>query len=235
MKVAFYDDDQAQKSNLEKLLLDYSFLHNYDFEIQSFASAQELLGSPIDYQVLILDIMLENDLNGIEIAKELRTNGYKNSIILMTAFPTFATDGYEIEALRFLVKPIRQENLFKALDIAFDKLKNPDQRLAVSFGNVTDYVRIHDILYIESRTTFRLIYTTLNCYKTTETIPSLLKRLPERQFIVPHKSFLVNANHVLQSCASQIIMNNQDVVPISRGCQQDFTRKLHQFILSERR
>ena len=232
MKIAFYDDEAVHRDILNDYLAEFSLRYNIELTTYKFHSASELLNSPCDYQVLLLDIKLENKINGIDIAKELRQKGFRGIILLITSAEEFVFRGYEAEAFRYLIKPLKKDEFFNALHAAYEKLQTQMNMIEISFNGEKNYINTDHIIYIESLSQVRLVHTKYSTYETKENIASLSNRLPQNQFAAPHKSFLINLEHIKKSTASQIVLSNNTTLKISRGYHDEFIRAFHRYIIT---
>lgn len=231
MKIAFYDDDINHKRILEELLYEYSFSRNTDYSIVSFSSADDLLNKDFNYQILLLDILLENQINGINLGIQLRERGYQGIIILITSAKEFAIQGYEAEAFRFITKPINSQTLFPILDAAIKKLKCQSTLLKITFNSENILIDSQKIVYIESLKRTRYIHTIDNqVFESKETISDLQKKLPKSHFSSPHKSYVVNLEYISKSSFSEILLSNKTKIPISRSHHDDFVKELYSYI-----
>lgn len=230
MKIAFYDDELTHNKVLQETLLMYSFQRNHNFDTLTFSSAGELLAAPFDYQILLLDIRLENGINGIDVAQQLRQKGYHGLILLITSAAEYVFQGYEIEAFRYLMKPLNTSAFCEAMDAAFVKLQSSAHTLKISFSNESFYVPVEDILYVESERRNRVIHTFTQVFRSTESLSALQQRLPQQQFALAHRSYLVNLKQVQQLGNGQITLSNLETIPLSRGNAEEFGRLLHHFI-----
>ena len=106
MRIAYYDDEAVHRDIIRDYLLNWSLFRNIEIFIQEYKSSQELFQPDTCYDILFLDIYLENNLDGIEIGKKLRDNGYKGIIVLLTFSEENTIKGYEVEAFRYILKPL---------------------------------------------------------------------------------------------------------------------------------
>lgn len=110
-------DEPNQISQMKTLLHEWSTNNNTEIETHEYSSVEQFL---FDYEsnacdLLLLDIEMTG-LNGTELAKSLRAKGDLLPIVFITGFSEYMSDGYDVEALHYLLKPVKKEKLFAVLD-----------------------------------------------------------------------------------------------------------------------
>ena len=105
-KIAICDDDKISLTYIYKIICDYfKDKSNLFSEISTFSNANMLLSSSKTFDIYFLDIILP-DIDGIEIAKQLRKAGNSGLIIYFTSSKEFALDAFQVEAFQYLLKPV---------------------------------------------------------------------------------------------------------------------------------
>lgn len=151
-QICHLDDERSQREYLKKLVTDWGRLHLYALEIKEFDSAEAFL---FDYEadssadILLLDIQMKQ-MDGVTPAKSLRRKNSHIQIIFITGYAEFISEGYEVCALHYLIKPVSSEELYGVLDRAAAILSQP-QRSAV-FDSENGRIRIFtdDIMLAEA-------------------------------------------------------------------------------------
>ncbi len=120
MKIAILEDEKVESTNLIKILKEWSLKNHLDIEIFLYASGEEFFAQNKMYlseniAVFLLDIQMK-EMNGVDVAKRLRREGYKGEIIFLTAFREYVFKGYEVHALNYLLKPVNSKALCLCLD-----------------------------------------------------------------------------------------------------------------------
>ena len=105
MKLAICDNENADLLHIKKLVLEYSKKNNYFFDIYTYQDYNKLLAEIIDFNYIILDVLLE-DLTGIQLAKEIHNINKDIKIIFCSTNPEYSIEAFEVDAFRYLVKPI---------------------------------------------------------------------------------------------------------------------------------
>ncbi len=112
-KIAICDDEQNQIEYISSIATSWSAHEGHSCEIRTFTSAEAFLFEYEDdkaYDILLLDVEMKN-MNGIELAKRIRRDNNRAEIIFITLHFEFVGEGYEVDALHYLIKPISEEKL----------------------------------------------------------------------------------------------------------------------------
>lgn len=203
--------------------------------VASCSSALEAFNSINTNKIdlIFLDINMP-DITGLSFAKSINKD---IKIIFTTAYREYAIDGFDLQAVDYLLKPISYERLFKALDTYFEiyaketpivhkesNLKEPTY-MFVKADRKMIKVDFSDILYIESLRDYLQIHTSNTIITTRETISNVEARLPIDSFIRIHRSFIVSIKHI-ESYTSEFIEINKKALPISRSYKSVVIGKL---------
>jgi DNA-binding LytR/AlgR family response regulator len=177
---------------------------------------------PVD--LLFLDIHMPQ-LKGIEFLKIL-TNPPK--VIFTTAYSEYALEGYNLDIVDYLLKPIQFDRFLKAVSKAFQYAKPttsiapaiPDENKKDSYiylraDRKMVKVLLHDILYVESMKDYIKVYTTTGTIVTKQSITSMEAMLPEDCFIRTHRSFIASLNRI-KSFTSELIEIEKAEIPIGK-------------------
>ncbi len=231
--LAICDDEKMHRELLKEKLDVYSFQEDVVFRFIEIGSSQELLCTPFDYDILFLDIKLENGINGIDIACMLREQGNNCAIVIVTSLEEYALQGYRADVFRYIVKPIKQEELNEALSALIKKLNRMKVFLQVRCLDAVHYFDIERISLIESYDRRRRIYYDDRIFESVESLESIYRRLPPHQFAYPQKGCIVNLDDVFREKMKVLTMKSGKVIPISRTYLQSFMTALHKYFHSQ--
>lgn len=216
-------DDEATSLKLNTVLTEKVLTEEgIEYEIQTFEDMESMTaavtkpGQPFD--VLLSDI-LATGMNGIEAAEKLRKLGDKLDIIFISTTAEYALEGYRVQALRYLQKPVDIEKLREALIQAYRKHTYKDGLSITSEGKVYN-INFKDILYIESNGRDIEIVLKYRKLSSHGKISDMEKMLPADRFFRCHRSYIVNMKEVETIERYQATMKNGDTLPIS---QQQYT------------
>ena len=174
--------------------------------------------------ILLLDVEMPG-MNGVELAKKLRAQAETAQIVFITGYPDFIAEGYEVEALHYLVKPVTPEKLFEVLDRAAVKIEQSERKILVPFDGGEIALPLREIRYIEARRQYSLIRAAAGEYRLKVPISELEKRL-DGYFMRVQRSFIVNLREVLRINRTEVILRSGEAVPISRGMAETVGKRI---------
>ena len=224
------DDEPLARKGLKEYVLDVEFL-NLIGEFDNPLNATEIL-SRGDVQLLFLDIQMPK-ITGLEFFKSLPN---APPVIFTTAFPQYALDGFELNALDYLVKPISFDRFFKAALKAKEYYEVRSQFNTETKGKTVNYffikadnklvkILLEEVLFVEALQNYVTIHTPEKKYITYLTFKSVEEYLPTDRFIKTHKSYIISAEKVDSIEGNDIRIGNHHV-PISRNMKEEVMEKL---------
>lgn len=169
LKLALCDDIAAQLSLLQTYVERWAAKREIQTELLLCQSAEQFFfhwEEKKDVDILLLDIEMPG-MDGMTAAKKLRALGDKTQILFVTGRTEYALEGYEVDAVSYVLKPVKEEQLSARLDRAVERLHKEEPVLLVeSAGGEVMKVKISDICYLESAAHDTLIYTTVRKRRT---------------------------------------------------------------------
>lgn len=201
------------------------------FEIHEFCNAEELLNSLIDFDIIFLDIEMPNK-SGLDLLFENPKHFQYSKIVLLTSHSEFSTVGYEVNAYRYLCKPVNNDKL-QELFVAYKKENILNDTITIKTQSRDFTVRLRDIIYVESHRNILDIVTTTTRINTYIRLKDLKKMLPPEFFYQSHKSFIINLSHVKKiDCVEHtVIMSNGDLTELSIRNKTDVVNAFNNFLL----
>ena len=224
LKLAICDDEQSQIESLTALVLSWGETAGHICEIRAFSSAEAFLFAYEDdkaYDVLLLDVEM-NGMTGIELAKHIRGDGNRAEIVFVTSHFEFAGEGYEVDALHYLTKPIVGEKLAWVLTKAATKRSAEPPSVVISCAGATVKLYESDIRYVESFLHYVVIHTKDKEYRIKESISAVEGRLSE-DFYRVHRSYIVSLKYVTRISRKSIYVEKTEL-PMARGRYDDVNR-----------
>ena len=219
MRVAICDDEQVQCHLLTKELKVWAKEQSIILEVVPFCDAESFLFQWEDdkeYDLLILDIEMGKS-NGMELARQLRDAGEKVPILFVTGYETYMSQGYEVEALHYLLKPLKREKLFEVME-RLQKTQKTEKKLVFTSEEGKIFLSPSKIWYVEAAGHWCMLTTSNDKYKlkcSMSDMRSLLKT--EAHIIDVHRSFLVNLQYVASITKQELILDNGERIPLSRS------------------
>jgi DNA-binding LytR/AlgR family response regulator len=223
------DDEPLARKGLVEYIDDIGYLHCTG-EFESPMQASKHIGSTA-VQLIYLDIQMPK-ISGIDF---LKTLVHPPPVIFTTAFPQYALDGFDLNALDYLVKPISFERFLTAANKAKEyyelRQKNGTDNidpahLFVKVDGRLVKINFDDILFVEALQNYVAIHThTGKKHISYITLQTIAEFLPSSRFVKTHKSFIVALNKV-ESIDGNILQVGSHHVPISRSLKEAVLEKL---------
>lgn len=232
LRIAVCDDEPIDRELLVKAIMKFSLCNDLEFSVVQLSVADELLSGNLDFDIFFLDILLNDGINGIDVGRQIRGNGYTGIIVIVTSMGQYLLDGYLIEAFRYTVKPIAQEKVDEALWGFLQKFNKDDQKIEVRCLDGVFFFDVNEIIIIESYRRVRKIYLEDRVAETRESLSELYDKLPKVQFDYAQKSFIVNFKHLMSEIRNVIAMRNGEKITISRARLDEFMTAFKRYIKS---
>lgn len=217
-QIAICDDSSFDADTISTYILELKSKGIFP-EISKYVSGPELLSeykSGRRFHCVILDMLME-PMDGISTAKELRNYDFYVPILIVTSTAQFALEGYQVNAWRYLVKPIDKELLLRELISIYrdEALEKPN---CYVFRNETGIHRIRysDIVYFESDLHTIKLHTMNEEYSFRGSISEIEEKMMPYFFFRVHKSYVVNLGHIKSVFKSSLLMENGDSVFLSK-------------------
>ena len=227
IQIVLCEDQIQHQKTIEKFLKEILGENNIEYNLKMYKSGEELLNNyPKNVDIFILDIQMEK-INGMDVARKIReVDKNKPEIIFTTSLVEYIQEGYEVRAYRYLLKPIKYEDLKKHILSCIDEVINKkDKFILIKNKNETYKINIEEITYIEIQRKDMSIHTESKVYETKMTMDRIEKELKNYNFYRCHKSFLVNIDYVENIKQYVAILDNKEEVPVSRHRFKDFKHK----------
>ena len=223
------DDEPLARKGLREYIADTDFLQLVG-EFDNPLKAGDMIRKG-EVQLLLLDIQMPR-ITGLEF---FRTLQQPPPVIFTTAYPQYALDGFEVNALDYLVKPISFERFFKAA-LKAKEYYEVREKIAAETGPSREYffikadnklvrLRYDEILFAEALQNYVVIHTKERKYITYLTFRAVEDYLPSTEFIKTHKSYLVSASRIDSIEGNNIRIGLHDI-PISRNLKDEVMEKL---------
>ena len=227
MRVVICDDEGALAGAVEALAGRWSAARGTPCRVRTFASGEELLfetAGSYPYDLILLDIDLGGgNLSGLELARRIRETDARVALAFLTNHPGYVFAGYEVAALRYLMKPVAEDNLFPLLDLVLSRLGRASRYLAVEADGEQLRLEEDAILYLEARGHAVRIETEGGPVTVKEPLSALARRLGT-DFVPAHRSFLVNLRRVERVGRAACLLEGGRSVPVSRGAWEKLSR-----------
>ena len=239
MNLILCDDEQIFLDSLHQKIMNWAKCsrHISGIILHCFTSSEDLLdawqrGMTID--AMFLDIQIPGEMSGLAVAKEIHNDNEYLPIVFITSFGEYAEEGYKVNALRYLHKPVSEQAVSECMDILWHRwsLRSKD---CLTLDLPTQILRLpfENILYIEASGHYCILYTIDDHqeYRIKQSLDSLRKKLPLHLFAQCHRSFIVNLIYIRNIANGDITMSNGSVVQLSKTYQSQLIKQFRQYYL----
>lgn len=230
-RIAICDDNPADVSVLRGYLEHSSIAAN--IAISTFPNGNELVrnyNKKRCFDLIILDMIMDH-MNGMEAARKIREIDASVSILIVTATVEYAIDGYQVNAVRYIVKPVEQNFFLKLVETLYNEFKKNESRF-YSFPSKagTTVISMDDIYYFESDLRSIRVVCKQGDYTFTGRISRVEEETSDQDFIRIHKSFIVNMKHIHNIYKESITLDNGDTVPLSHHRHKQINQKFLKYM-----
>ncbi|MEJ5229327.1 MAG: LytTR family DNA-binding domain-containing protein [Pseudothermotoga sp.] len=214
IRIAILEDEQLARENIVQMIAKYPELRI----VGIFSSVKEFLSHLTEFDVAFIDIKLPSE-SGMSIARRIKKIG----IVFVTAYEEYAAQAFEIGAIDYLVKPVKEERFAICVERILQAYSRPLLKLPVREGRDVLMLSFEQVLYIEAFGKKCVVNTVSGEYEVYHWgISELEKRLP-KSFLRVHKSFICNLDKVkrlIRFPNMQIELENGTLIPVSRVYQR---------------
>ncbi len=231
MRIAVCDDEERFREQ-ERELID-KLAGSMDVVVDAYSDGRKLLEAfdKKPYDVLFLDIEMPA-MDGITLAKKLRERSDSIYIVFLTGHVEYALDGYEVNALRYLTKPVQEDKLREVLRFVMDKSTSKRQLLIKEDGEET-LINVADIIYFEAQNQYVMIYTTDGDHLVRYNIGDFEEQLKSDGFFRVHRGYLISLAKVKKLVKSDVLMEGADSeisLPVSRSNIKPLKEALYAYV-----
>ena len=159
-------------------------------------------------------------------AKTIRGENETVQIIFVTGYSDYISEGYEVAALHYLMKPLAKEKLFAVLDRAVQKLKKNERTLVLDWMGEVIRIPFYEIRYLDVRQNYVTVHGKME-YTVKRPLGELAAQLDERFFRMG-RSFVLNLSYVQKATKSEVHLTDGTILPLPRGQYEP----LHRAIIS---
>lgn len=215
--IAVCDDEEPDRRQIEKMTQKVCQEEKIPVQSVCYGNADTLLAAiqkGEHFDLLLLDVIMPKK-SGMELARLLRSRGMDTSIVFISNDREMALLGYEVEAARYLGKPLMKEQLKEALTFCYEKLYGEQVLILHCDGGMRRIIP-EEIYYIEIAGRKSRIRQANEALDVPLSITQMEQQLAGKGFVRCHKSFLVNCRYIKNFRTSQIELADGRSVPVSK-------------------
>lgn len=225
MLIGICDDNPLTLKKIGEYIDTINKKKTYTLEARYYKSGEELLLEYTNqYKLLLLDIEMK-ELNGIETARKIREKDKEVKIIFITNFLQYATEGYKVNAYRYLLKPISYQVFVKEIDSVLEEIDKSCKEIFIKSKNKSYKMKLNDLIFIESYGHYIIYHMKEEKISVRSSLKLLNKELSDYYFFQVHKSYIINLSYVSSYNYQSVTMETGESIPISKYRYQEFKKK----------
>ncbi|MDL2238511.1 LytTR family DNA-binding domain-containing protein [Christensenellaceae bacterium OttesenSCG-928-K19] len=232
MNIAVCEDYAPDRILLCGTIENYFSRMGYAGELCCFETGEELLAafSSGSFDIVFLDIFLPG-ISGVDVARKIREADPDCILLFTTVSLDHALDGFEVQASGYVVKPIDQEKMDKALYMCREVLSKNGRTIEIPSGRDGSLsLPLGNILYIEVYGKFSLFHMQGGVFEARQPLDEIEQRLGGIPFLRCHRSYIVNMNYVDEIDAESFVMKNGDLVPMRKNGRREVKITFSRFL-----
>ena len=236
MRIAICDDDSEHLSYVSSAIKKWNVNQDKQVICEEYKSCEDLLDDwekGILYDLFFLDIqMMPDELSGMQLAKRIREANEHAVIVFITNFSDYVYEGYSVDALRYLRKPVVFSQIKECLDIAYNRWwLFQDNSIILEYKTQTYIFTYKAIIMIEAQGHYIKIFTTDKNSPVIirDNIQNISQRLPHEVFVPCHRSYIVNLAYVSSFYRKMVHLTNGLEAPIAPKQIHNFQQKFNEY------
>ena len=225
-RAAICDDSTTDAEFVGSILHQWAAERGIEVESERFASADAFLfryAEDKSFDLLLLDVEMPGT-DGVTLAKTVRQENEAVQIVFITGYSDYISEGYEVAALHYLMKPVKEEKLRSVLDRAVEKITKNERVLHFEAGGEMVRVPIYQIRYADVLGNYVTVHARTDV-TVKMTLGELERRLDERFYRVG-RSALVNLTQISRVTKTEIKLSDGTAIPLPRGAYEGVNRAI---------
>ena len=229
IRVAVCDDDRRYAGYERELVLTWAGLRGHDVHVDIFPSAETFLSryeTHRDYDILLLDVEM-GGMDGVALARAIRRccGDASPQIVFVTGYTDYIADGYDVEALHYLVKPVDETKMAAVLDRAAQRIAGRERCLNLQCADGIIRIPIHQVRYIDVA---QKNYATVHAERDHTVKRPLADFEPElgSAFFRAGRALIVNLDMIRRVTRTRIELTDGTVLPLTRSAYEPLNRAI---------
>lgn len=227
MNIAICDDEEIFLNNVYQSLLKLQE-HSVKCYLSPTALLEDLRGGK-RYDVIFLDVVME-PTDGIETAREIRRTNRRVILIFLTVALEYAPAGYEVDAFRYLLKPVAETNLFRVLADVRNALETSSDTILLETPECQLLLHTEDLYYLEADDKESILCYVGDLIRVRKCLRELERKLSPTRFFRIHRKYLVNLAHIREFDEKKLTLDCGRTLPLSRRKSAGFRNALQQYV-----
>ena len=226
IRIAICDDEEFYRNELEKMISVYGNETGAEVIIDIYSEAAPLVEMIKDkeksYEILFFDIDMPG-MSGMEAAKEIRQIDKEVLVSFVTSHTTYALDAYGVEAIGYVVKPVKYADVKKLMEKAkiqiyyrVDSELADERYLEIVSARENVLIDLEKVVYIEKRRNQCIFHMTDGEQVCYETLGKIYKQLNAERFLYTHQGYIANFHYIKEVKKDVVCFGSGMEIPISR-------------------
>ncbi|MDO4284858.1 MAG: LytTR family DNA-binding domain-containing protein [Eubacteriales bacterium] len=232
IRIAIVEDEKAYTHTLEEYLRRYGQENGVSFQISTFCDGLDIVSDyRSDQDIILLDIQMKH-LDGMSAAEQIRALDEDVALIFITSTVQFAVQGYQVDALGYVVKPVSYLAFSQILKKAIRQVAQRQSRAYLNIDVEGGYLRLDcdQIYYIESQRHNLIVHSEKGEFRTPGPMKRMESQLAENGFVKCHNAYLLNLQHVTGVLQSSVLLSDGLELPVSRTHKKGFMESLTDYM-----
>lgn len=218
LNVTILEDEATHAAQLKQLLEKWGKQNNISTSIRHYFNDKDFSEKEYDEdELFFIDIEL-GSANGMDIAKQLRKDGFCGNIIFLTSFSEYVFDGYHVQALDYLLKPISQNKLeqcmkpiLRNMQGSYHVYKTKTETVKIPYNKILAFTSFRHYVDIITQPNDNQVF-----FRQKITLKNLQNQLP-KEFVRCHRTVIVNMNKVMRLTNKDITLSDNSIYPVSES------------------
>lgn len=230
IRIAVVENELNVAQNDIVLFERYAKENSLSLETSIFQNGYEFLDTEEEFDAVLMDIDMPG-LNGMEVAEKLREKNKTIDIIFTTNLPQFAVDGYKVQALDFVIKPVTFPNLSFAMEKVVEKKRNiVNGSFFLRIGGFARRIHNEEVLYIEMVNHYIVLHETdMEPVRIRGSLKMIDDLLNPEIFVKINSGIIINISKVSSFENGLVLMEDGSNLPLSRSHKKEFAVRLAEF------
>lgn len=227
-RVAIVDDSTTDAEFVKGILNSWADLRQANIQAEVFPSAEAFLFQYAEdkvWDILLLDIEM-GAMDGVTMAKRVRQDNEAVQIVFITGYSDYITEGYEVAALHYLMKPVNREKLLTVLDRAMEKRKQEERCLNLEAYGEMVRIPFYEIRYLDVHQNYVTVHAKAD-YTVKRTLGDFEKELDDR-FCRVGRAMILNLKYIQRVTKTEVRLSDGTVLPLPRGAYEPLNRAIIQ-------
>ena len=232
MRILICDDEKLYVKDIHRNILNFFNEKRIKTSIDTFFDSRFANETASSYDIAFLDIEMQ-PVNGIDAAAILREKNPNIILFFITAYTQYLDDAFDLNAFRYLSKPLDIKRLFEGLTKALEKIDVTDKKFSVEANNIKKIIKASEIIMVEIDKKNTKITTLNGVFQSKNNISFWIENLNMSFFYQTHKSFIINSNYITDYSRDTVTLCGKYKALISHRNQSGFKKYI--MALIERR